>query len=289
MLSLFSIEKKILGLDITEEYIRYALVSRRGENNKVLICGEEKIARVEPRNALLSAIRNIIRKTNCKNANVSFSSDFVRSETISISSLIKKDIGKEIEFRLKEKTLFSYGESILFYEKFESVNNKDFYNVFISSSDNISFLKSVFVNSELSVKKFISHKDSLLSSCVKKGEIVNTMIVNAEQSLVDVAIFSPFNRFKGISSRVEREKIPGLIKETYQDFYNLSSDNIGYFFVSGSLSCDVSFINHLSKETRLPVQESDVFVNFKFKKGELPPVTKEESMLYAVALGVSIS
>lgn len=289
MFSLFSTRRKILGLDITEEYIRYALVSKSKNSNTFLMCGEEKIARVEPRNALLSALRNIILKTKENDVQISFPTDFIRPETISIFSSVKKDIGHEIEFRLREKGLFYHGESILYYEKFESINERDFYNVFISSRDNVDFLKSVFVNSGLNVKKLVSHKDALLSSCIREGEIVNSMVINTESMRTDVAIFSPFNRFKGIGGSFEKEKIPRLIKETYQDFYELSNDKIGYFFVTGSLVRDISFINYLSVETRLPVQEADVLVNFHFKKGEVPPVTKEESILYALALGSAIS
>ena len=288
MLSIFSTSKKVLGLDITEEYVRYSLISKSRSVNKVLICGQEKIARVEPRNALFSALRNVIRKTGCRNAQVSFPSDFVRTETVSINYKNNVDILHDIEVRLKEKNLFSFGESILYFEKFESINNKDFYNVFISSSDNVAFLKSVFANCDLRVKKVVSRKDALLASSVKQGEIINTMLVNTDLGRVDIAIFSPFNRFKGILRITQKEKIPSLIKETYKDFYEISNDKLGYFFISGNLAQDVSFINYLSRETRLPVQEVDVWVNFYFKKGELPPVTREESFIYGVALGAGL-
>lgn len=288
MLSIFSTSKKILGLDITEEFIRYSLISVSQKENKVLSCGQEKIARVDPRNALFSTLRNVIRKTKCKNAHVSFPSDFVRAETVSIYSSNKKDIIHNIELRLKEKNLFSYGDAILYYEKFESINNKDFYNVFLSSSVNVAFLKSVFLNSDLKVKKVVSRKDALLASCVRSGEIVNTMILNTDNFRSDIAIFSPFNRFKGISGFFEKEQTPDLIKDTYQDFYKISDDKIGYYFVSGVWAKNTDFINSLSLQTRLPIQQADVFVNFSFKNGELPPVTREESFIYAVALGAGL-
>jgi hypothetical protein len=290
MFSIFSREKKILGLHITEEFIRYALVSKSAKENKVISLGEEKIARVEPRNALLSALRNVLRKTGQRNAHLSFPPDFVRTETVSVAfGASKKDVLNQIEFRLKERLLLSHGESVLYFEKFESVNNKDFYNVFISSAENVDFLKSVFVNSGLSVKKIISTKDALLASCVKTGEIVNTMVLNADTRRTDIAVFSPFNRFREISSFSEREKVPSLIKDTYQDFYNISGDKVGYFFVCGLFAKEPSFINFLSRETRLPVQEADVFCNFYLKSGEVPVVTREESLVYAVALGSAIS
>ncbi|MEZ4103021.1 MAG: hypothetical protein R3B55_00375 [Candidatus Paceibacterota bacterium] len=287
MLSIFSKNKKVLGLDITEEYIRYSLISVGSGSNKVLMCGEEKIARVEPRNALLSAIRNIINKTKCKNAHVSFPSDFIHTETVALQSS-QKEILPDIELRLKEKNVFSFTDAILYFEKFESVNKKDFYNVFISSRDNVSFLRSVFVNSGLNVRKIVSHKDALLASCVKSGEIINTMVLNVEKLRTDIAIFSPFNRFKAITSLSE-DKTASLIKETYQDFYEISGDKIGYFFISGSLAADTSFINSLSRQTRLPIQEADVFVNFEIAKNELPPVTRKESFIYALALGTALS
>jgi len=112
--------------------------------------------------------------------------------------------------------------------------------------------------------------------------------VNTDLGRVDIAIFSPFNRFKGISRIALKEKIPNLIKETYKDFYEISNDKLGYFFISGNLAQDISFINYLSRETRLPIQEVDVWVNFDFKKGELPPVTREESFIYGVALGAGL-
>lgn len=288
MLSIFSTSKKVLGLDITEEYIRYSLISVSKKENKVLSCGEEKIARVDPRNALFSALRNIIRKTKCTNVNVSFPSDFVRPETVSIYSCHKKEILHNIELRLKEKNIFSHGESILYYEKFESVNKKDFYNVFISSSVNVAFIKSVFLNSGLNVLKVVSHKDALLASCIRSGEIINTMILNIENHRTDIAIFSPFNRFRAISSVFERENVSEIIKETYQDFYKISDDKIGYFFVAGRLAKEPNFINNISRQTRLPIQEADVFVNFSFKSGEVPLVTREESFVYAVALGAGL-
>jgi len=289
MLSIFSKNKKVLGLDITEEYIRYSLVLKGSKINTLLACGEEKIPRVEPRNALLSALRNVLRKTKCKNANISFPSDFVRPETVSIYSGEPKDVLHDIELRLKEKNIFSHGESVLYFEKFESINNKDFYNVFISSSDNVAFLKSVFSLSGLVAQKVVSRRDALLVSCVRGGEIVNTMALNIENRRIDIAIFSPFNRFRGISSFFEREEASDLIKETYEDFYKISDDKIGYFLVAGRLAGDADFINNLSRQTRLPVQEADVFVNFDWKPGQVPPVTREESFLYAVALGTAIS
>jgi len=288
MFSLFYTKRKILGLDITEEYIRYAVVVKSKKGNRVTLCGEEKIARVEPRNALLSAIRNIMKKTKQKKANVSFSRDFVRSETISIPTSVTKNITSEIEFRLTEKTLFSYGDSILYYEKFESINDRNFYTVFISSTNNVAFLKSVFVHSGLRVGKLVSHKDALVASCIRDGEINNAMVINSEYVRTDIAVFSPFNRFKEIHGRFVRDIIPQKIKETHQDFYSISGDNISYFFLAGSLAQDFSFINFVSVQTRLPIQQADVFVNFTFNSGQLPPVTKEQSFLYAVALGAAI-
>ncbi len=288
MFSIFS-KTKILGLDITEEYIRYSLILKKGDSNTLLSFGEEKIARVEPRNALLSALRNIVRKTGQKNVNVSFPPSFVRTETISVPANTNKGVAFEIEIRLKEKLLLSHHESILYYEKFESINSKDFYNVFISSKENIDFIKSVFTNLDLNVKKIVSHKDALISSCVRVGEIIDTMIIDGENLRTDIAIYSPFNRFKLISKFSGKDEVGDLIKETYKDFYDISGDKIGYFFVTGSFANDNVFINNISKDTRMPIQEADVLVNLNFKKDEVPPLTREESLLFAVALGVAMS
>ncbi len=286
---LFLRKRKILGLDITEERIRYVLVEKSRETTKLILCAEEKVPRVEPKNALLYGLRSIVQKSGCTKAHVSFPADFVRPETVSVSSKTRQeDIVSELGLRLTERKALTHGESIFYYEKIESINNKDFYTVFVSSNETISFLKSVFVHAGLDIQKVVSRKDALLASCVKEGEIINTMVINADAERVDLAIFSPFNRFKGVSVVTGKENIPRLIAETHQDFYGLAGDRIGYFMCAGSSTSDISFINYLSRETRLPVSQTDIFANVSLGRGELPLVTKNESFNYAIALGAAM-
>lgn len=285
MLSIFS-KTKILGLYVTEEYVRYSLISKNKNSVKVLAFGEEKIPRVEPRNALLYALRNIVNRTGKTKAHVTFPADFVRSETVSIGSSSKKDFQEKIEIRLAEKNLISHEEEILYFEKIDSFNDKIFFTVFISSKENVSFIKSVIYNSGLNVVKVVSPKDALMNSCVRSGEIVNTLVINVDSNRTDLSIFSLFNRFKGISAKVEREDVPSLITKTYQDFYEISGDKIGYFLLSGSSASDIPFLNYLGRSTRLPVQQANVFSNVSVK--DLPNITKNESFNYAIALGAAM-
>ncbi|MEZ4210830.1 MAG: hypothetical protein R3B39_00835 [Candidatus Paceibacterota bacterium] len=264
MLSIFS-KTKILGIDVTEEYVRYSLISKNRNSVKFLSFGEEKIPRVEPKNALLYALKNIVNKVGKVKAHVSFPMDFVRSETVSINLSSKKDFQEKIEIRLAEKNLISHEEEILYFEKIDSFNDKIFFTVFISSKENVSFIKSVIYNSGLNVVKVVSPKDALMNSCVRSGEIVNTLVVNVDSNRTNLAIFSPFNRFKGISAKVEKEDVPSLITKTYQDFYEISGDKIGYFFLSGSSASDIPFLNYLGRSTRLPVQQANIFSNVSVK------------------------
>lgn len=282
MFSIFS-KTKILGIDITEEYARYSLIFKNKNSIKILGFGEEKIPRVEPKNALLYALKNILRKTGKAKAHISFPTDFVRSETVSIGSSSKRDFQEKIEIRLAEKNLISHEETILYFEKIDSFNDKIFFTVFISSKENVSFIKSVIYNSGLNVVKIVSPKDALMNSCVRSGEIVNTLVINVDSSRTNLAIFSPFNRFKGISAKVEKEDVPSLITKTYQDFYEISGDKIGYFLLSGSSASDISFLNYLGRSTRLPIQQANIFSNVSVK--DLPNITKNESFNYAIALG----
>ncbi len=288
MFSIFRRSKRVLGLDITTSYIRYVEVLKRGERTNLVSYGEERVPSVEPRNALLSTIREIKRKTKTRDAVVSLPEDIVRFEIIDIHNTKESDILKKIEFRLTEERLLSYEESVLYFEKLEILNDRVFYKVLVSSRENVDFFKSIFVNSGINVLKFMSHNDALESSCVKSGTLLPAIVLNMAEQFTNIAVYYPFNQTREINLKIPKEHISEAVKEVYLDFYKENNEKIGYIFASGIHARDVNFLNYLSRETRLPIEEANVFVNIEQRKNDVPLITKEESFLYAIALGLAI-
>lgn len=288
MLSLFYKNKKVLGLDINEEYIRYVKVSRNEEENTILSFGEEKIAQKEPRNSLISTLSDIVRKTKIKDAVVSLPFESVVFHKINISKNAEGDTLSQITFSLTEKNLFSLGQGVLFYEKIDSVNGRDSFRVAVSSSENVAFLKSVFENSGVNVLRIVSKAEALVNSCVKKGNILPSIVLNMSPEETILSLHNPFEEVQGISFPTNKEKIPFYLEDTYLDFYKKHKEKVGYLFATGALAQDESFLNYLSRVTRLNVEPADIFINIKISS-EVPIITKDESFLYAVALGLAIS
>lgn len=289
MFSFFSKNKKVIGLDITEDRIRYVEVLIKGDKKSIISYGEERVANVEPRNALMSTLSGIKRKRKVLNAVVSLPADIVRFENVSIYNTDSLEVFDAINFKLVEENRLSSKESVLFYEKLAYSEKQTTYNVAVSSPENIAFFKSVFKNSDINILRFVSRKEALVKSCIKEGNLIPTMIVNAEVSFTDFVIFDSFNQTKEVNLNVPKENIPEVLKELYLDFYKKNNQKIGYIFACGSLVKEPSFINYLGTHTRLPVEEADVFVNLNLEKGEIPTITKEESFSYAVALGLALS
>lgn len=286
----FFFKEKILGLDITEEYIRYALVLRGRRGDRLLDAGVEKIARVEPRNALMSAILNIIRKTKCKNANISIQSDIVKPYEISIpSSTPKNFIEEELKIKLKEVSPLTVKEGILFFNKRYSYQKEDFYDVFVTESLNIPFFKSVFENTGLFVKKIVKRKDALANSCIPFGQTESSMVINFETLDLDILVFNPFNTFPDFHKTVNKESVSEEIKNINIDFYKKNQEKISNYMLSGSHTSDFNFLNSLKRFSGLPIKQANVFVNLSFKKDELPILTKDESTAFAVAIGAAIN
>ncbi len=288
MLSLFSKNKKVLGLDINEEFIRYVKVSKRDAVNKIISYGEEKIAQREPRNSIISALSSIVRQTKTRDAIVCLPADSVSFETATITKTSQENELSSIVFALTEKLLFSHGQAVLFYEKIDSVNSKVVYRVVVSSSENVAFLRSVFENSGVNVLKFVSQADALINSCVKKENLLPTMVINLESQNSIVGLAYPFEILPQISRHLAKDKISELIEDVYVDFYKKYDEKLSYILASGELAQDENFLNYLSRQTRLSIEQADALINFENASG-VPIITKDESLLYAVALGLAIS
>jgi len=288
MFSFLAKDKRVLGLDITEDYIRYVVVYKKGNKKEILSYGEERLARVNPKNGLFFALSNIKRKTKTKNAIVSLPEDIARFETVSILKTKSNLISDHLKFRLFEDNKISNNEEIMYFEKTQSVGSEEFYKVLISTPSNANFFKSVFANSGINVLNFLSHKEALISSCIKEGEILPTMIVNLEQKFTNIAVFYPFNQFNEITLKISKENSSQAIKEVYINFYKINNEKIVKFLVSGFYASDVNLLNQISHETRLPIDEADVFANFNLKDGVIPPIPKDESFLYVIAIGLAI-
>jgi Tfp pilus assembly PilM family ATPase len=289
MLSIFSQSKKVLGLHITEDFVRYVCVKKSKKRNKLLSFGEERVPDLEPRNALLHTLTNIKNKTKIKDVVASLPEDIARFEIVAISKKVRGDLLLEnIKFHLTEEEKFSFGEEVLFFEKVEVVGERAYFKVLISSTQNVVFFKTVFKNAGLNLVKFASHKDALLASTIKPSLLVPALVLNMEEGFTNVAIYYPFEDFEEITLRIEGANIPEALSEIYRNFYKQNGEKIGYVFASGSFAANNTFLNYLSHETRLPVDVANPLINYYFDSNEIPPITKKESLLYAVALGLGV-
>ena len=289
MFSFLNNNKRVLGLDITEEYIRYVEILKTGNSKKIISYGEEKIPQKEQKNGLLIALSNIKRKTKTTSAVVSLPKNSSRFEFVLIPSVKEKDVLSKLEFRLTEEKLFSYGEVIMFYEKVESINKEDYYKVLISTKENIAFFRSVFLNSGLIPTKFLSHKDALINSCIKNGALSSALICNMEENHTDFILYYPFENLEEMSFPVSGQNVGHLLKEVYVDFYKENQEKIGRVLASGSLANNKNLLNFLSKETRLDIEEVNVLSNVTIERNSVPMIPKNESFKYALAIGLGIS
>lgn len=288
MFSIFSKRERILGLDITEEYIRFVELLKTRDKNIMISFGEEKIAQKEPVNGLTSALRSIKKKTKTSRAQVCLPPYIARFEIAKIKKCRQEDILPKIQFALTEDNSFSYDEAVMFYEKKESINDEEVYRVMVSSRENAALFRSVFLNSGIDIVGFSSHRDALISSCLPEGCLINSMVVNIERDISNFAIYYPFNEIMDINLKIAKEDIGKAIKEIYINFYKENNQKISSVFAVGSLSSDKGLLNYMSRETRINIDEGDVFTNIFLAKNDVPPIPKEESLKYAIAIGLAV-
>lgn len=276
-------------MDITEECIRYVEISKTRNSHTVISYGEERISQKEPKNGLLNALSNIKRKTKVSSAVVSLPKNSSRFEFVFISKKKEKDVLSALEFSLTEEKKFSFGEVIMFYEKIESINSEDYYKVLVTTKENALFFRSVFLNSGLIPTKFLSHKDALIKSCIKEGSLNSALIFNMEEGHTEFAIYYPFEDFETITFPVTGEDVGETLKDIYVDFYKENEEKLARVLASGPLANNKNLLNFISKETRLNIEEVNVFTNVIIERGDVPLIHKNESLKYAVAIGLGLS
>lgn len=287
MFSIFFKKTKNLGIYLKGDTVYYSVTSS-DKKPKIIYIGEEKIARVEPKNGLLSSLTRVLEKTKIAKANICFSNDVVRVENILILKSKDEDVNDSLRMSLSQKRLISFNEDIFYFEKIESFNNQEHYKVFVTSKENIAFFVSVFTNSGISINKLVDKKDAILNFCLPFDNTKNILFLNTENNASDVFIQSPFYQFPGVSKNILKENSPNLVNDFCLSFFNETKEKIDKSFIVGPLSSDTSFINNLKVKTKLEFVIPDVFNKF-FSKKEIPSFTKKEILRNAVSLGVSLT
>ena len=231
MFGIFGQSKKVTGIDIKSDCIRFLELDNTNGTDRITAYGEVTFDGVEPNDATLIQYFRDIKKN-------------LRSKVINVAIPVGSD----------EKKCF---------ELLKSAGFKP--------------------------AKIISPAKPLELSLVPENADTSFLIVDTEKSETNYLIFAPNIDPKFYTSDPANHSIISNLNRLYIDWYDRHKERVHHVLVCGSRAADQDFLDYVSRETKIPITQANIFTNLKLDQSNVPIINKKDSYKYAVALGLAIS
>jgi Tfp pilus assembly PilM family ATPase len=144
-------------------------------------------------------------------------------------------------------------------------------------------------NAGIKVRKIETVDNALSKSLVPKGSNTSFLIVNAEKSFSDFLICDGARKAFFYHGSSENYSIIKNIDKIYIDWYDEHKEKIHNIVFTGSRVTDRNFLEYIGRETKIPINLANVFINLQLDDNKIPTISKEDSYKYAVSIGLSMS
>lgn len=126
-------------------------------------------------------------------------------------------------------------------------------------------------------------------SVVPEDAETSFLVVDVEQSQTNFLTYAPNIRPEFYTSDPANHSVISNLNRIYIDWYDRHKERIHHVIFSGARAADQEFLDYVSRETKIPITQANIFINLKLDSENVPPINKNDSYKYAVAVGLAMS
>lgn len=317
-----SISFEHAGIDIGADHIRFMRFKREGSDIHVVDHGTEKLLSpvdstkpLSGQQDIVSILKKIQKEYKVKYVETSLPEEKIYLYMTEIEDGDSTSIRNQIESKLEENVPIQVDDAIFDYTKVTSIanTNKALYSVTVADKKDIEDYITLFELANMEIVSFLIQNQALTKALVRKDDADSYCIVGVEKHSVVVSVvsFGIVIYTSTINRSVFREEGDDLVLETPELLSDVVSDikKIMTFWLSyveknkkynfqkiksillTSTHNDIlrsDFANKISSQLQIPTSLPDVWLNIMDTTVHVPPITKDESYQYAVAIGLAI-
>lgn len=231
MFGIFTRSKRVAGIDIRSDCIRFLELETRSGTDRIISYGEVTFDGVSPDEDTLIQYFRDIKKT-------------LKSKTVHVSVPAGSDENKCFEL-----------------------------------------LKSAGLNPET----IMTPSTPLELALIPDRAETSFLVVDADRSQTHYLVFAPHSHSAFYTSDPANHSVISNLNKIYIDWYDAHKERINHVIFSGSRAGDQEFLDYVSRETKIPITQANIFSNLKLDMTNVPMITKEDSYKYAVAMGLAMS
>jgi Tfp pilus assembly PilM family ATPase len=231
MFGIFKHSKRVVGVDIKSDCIRFLELETSSDSDRIVAYGEVTFDGVEPDEAVLIQYFRDIKK-------------MVRGSSINVAVPAGSD----------EKKCFE-----------------------------------IMASAGLKPAKVISPAKPLEFALVPENADTSFLIVDADISETNYLIFAPNIDSQFYTSDPANHSIISNLNRLYIDWYDRHKERIHHVLLCGARAADQDVLDYISRETKIPITQANIFINLKLSLANVPMIPKNESYKYATAMGLAMS
>lgn len=317
-----SISFEHVGVDVGVDHIRFVRLKRKSTTVEVVEYGIEKLSSttdltkpLATQKDIVMALKKIQKEHKIKYVEASLPEEKIYLYMTEIEDGDESAIRGQIESKLEENVPIQVDDAVFDYTKVTSIANtsKALYSVSVASKKDIDDYISLFSMANMEVVSFLIQNQALTKTLVRKDDVGSYCIVAVEKHsiVVSVVSFGIVIYTSTINRSVFRDEEGELVLETPELLSDVVADikkvitfwlayvdkNKKYNFqkiqsiLLTSTHIDIlrsDFANSISGQLQIPTMLPDVWLNVLDAKVTVPPITKDESYQYAVAIGLAL-
>ncbi len=310
------------GVDIGVDHVRFLKMKRKGQDLEILDYGTEKISStvhldrsLSAQEDVVSVLKKIQKEHKLKYVEVSLPEEKIYLYMSEIDDGPDDSVRNQIESKIEENVPVTIDDAIFDYTRVTGIanTNKSLYSVTVASKKDIEDYVDLFASANMEVVSFLIQNQALTKTFVKEGDVSSYCIVAVEKHSVVVSIvsFGIVIYTSTINRSVFREEGKDLVLETPELLSDVVADinkimtfwlsyvdkNKKYSFqkiesiILTSTHNDIlksDFANKISAQLGIPTVIGDVWKNVIDMQKNIPPIHKNDSYQYAVAIGLAM-
>lgn len=310
------------GVDIGVDHIRFLKMKRKGLELEVTDFGTEKLLSTVDQSKPLTAQQDIItvlkkiqKEHKLKYVEASLPEEKIYLYMSEIEDGTDESVRSQIESKIEENVPVTIDDAVFDYTRVTGIanTNKSLYSITVASKKDIEDYIDLFKEANMEVVSFLIQNQALTKTFVQQGDISSCCIVAVEKHSVVVSIVSfgiviytsTINRsvFKEEGGELVLET-PELLSDVVADINKIMTFWLSYVdknrkynfqkiesIILTSTHLDIlksDFANKISAQLMIPTFIGDVWKNVIDTEKNIPPIHKNDSYQYAVAIGLAM-
>jgi type IV pilus assembly protein PilM len=291
------------GLDISEDAIRAVDLGQNSKGFFVRSFGVEPLAKgviesgqIKDEKALIQGIKNLKDRLKLSVVRASLPEERMYLFKLEVPTTDENEIRQLIEFKLEENVPLSPSEALFFFDLIPNITKvkQRFVSVSVAPQELVNGYLNAIKSAGLSVISFDIQPKAIARSIVQIGSLDTEMIVHIMNRKTGVYIvtggvlcFTSTISWgsENIDNTADIKKELGRVYEYWKD---RGQSTIGRIVVSGKTAVKDGLLSSITPNPSTPIEVAKVWRNAFSVDNYIPPISYEDSLDYAVAIGLSL-